>query len=262
MEKRPFKIIGEVRIGDIPKNSLKGDEAVRISTGAYIPRGANAVVMIEYTEVEKQILNITKPVKIGENILLPGQDLRKGMTLLSAGTRLRPQHIALLSMLGIDRIPVFVKPQIAFFSTGDELVNLGSDQVEKLVKTSRVHIFDSNRPFLESMIGELGGIPVDLGIARDTLVQVRAKMIEGFKSDALFISAGSSVGDRDYVTKAAESIKDVKILVHGVAMRPSSPTGLAIREGKPLILLPGFPTSAIVSFLVFGRPDGQDSSTA
>ena len=84
--------------------------------------------------------------------------------------------------------------------------------------------------------------------------EVKAKMLEGLKFDALFLSAGSSVGERDYVTKAAESIKGVRILVHGVAMRPSSPTGLAVYRGKPLILLPGFPTSAIVSFFVFGRP--------
>ena len=104
------------------------------------------------------------------------------------------------------------------------------------------------------MINELGGIPVDLGIARDNLDEVKSKMIEGLSYDALFLSAGSSVGERDYVTRAAESIKGVKILVHGVAMRPSSPTGLAVHRGKPLILLPGFPTSAIVSFFVFGRP--------
>ncbi len=253
-ENQPLKIVGEVRIGEVPRLSIRAGEAARISTGAYIPQGANAVVMIEYAQVERDSLRATKPAKVGENILSPGQDLRKGQILFSAGTRLRPQHIALLSMQGINRFLVYAKPRVAFFSTGDELEDVGLGGSRKRRSTNRVGIFDSNRPFLSSMINELGGIPEDLGIARDNLEQVRAKMIEGFKYDALFLSAGSSVGERDYVTKAAESIKGVKILVHGVAMRPSSPTGLAVRRGKPLILLPGFPTSAIVSFLVFGRP--------
>jgi len=254
VERSSFRIVGEIRIGDLPRISLRTNEAVRIPTGAYIPTGANSVVMLEYSNVEKQFLNITKPAKIGENILSPGQDLRKGVPLLCAGTRLSPQHVALLSMLGIGRILVFARPRVAFFSTGDELVDLQSIRNKKPEPQSLVGILDSNRPFLASMIEELGGTPVDLGIARDTLEEIRTKMIEGFKSDALFLSAGSSVGERDYVTKAAKSIKGVKILVHGIAMRPSSPTGLAINRGKPLVILPGFPTSAIVSFLVFGRP--------
>jgi molybdenum cofactor synthesis domain-containing protein len=253
-DNQPFKIVGEIRIGVIPKLTIRAGEAARIPTGAYIPPGANTVVMIEYAEVDRNSLSITKPAKIGENILSPGQDLRKGETLFNAGTRLRPQHIALLSMLGINRFPVYVKPRVAFFSTGDELEDIGSSWGRKVRSANQVGIFDSNRPFLSSIINELGGIPIDLGIARDNLDEVKAKMIEGLKYDALFLSAGTSVGERDYVTKATESIKGVRILVHGVAMRPSSPTGLAVYRGKPLILLPGFPTSAIVSFFVFGRP--------
>ena len=104
------------------------------------------------------------------------------------------------------------------------------------------------------MISDLGGIPVDLGIARDNFAQTKAKMIKGLKYDALILSAGSSVGERDYVTSAAMSISGVKILDHGVAMRPSSPTGIASYKGKPLLLLPGFPTSAMISFFVFASP--------
>jgi len=254
VENHLFRIVGEIRIGEVPKLTLDVDDAVRISTGAYIPSGANAVVMIEYTQVEQDSLKITRPVRVEENILSSGQDLRKGEVLFSAGTRLRPQHIALISMLGIDQFPVYAKPKVAFFSTGDELEDVGSRNRRRNGSVNQIGIFDSNRPFLSSMINELGGIPIDLGIARDNLNQVKAKMIKGLKYDALFLSAGSSVGERDYVTKAAESIKSVKVLVHGVAMRPSSPTSLAVHHGKPLILLPGFPTSAIVSFLVFGRP--------
>ena len=130
-DNQPFRIVGEIRIGEIPKLTIRAGEAARIPTGAYIPLGANAVVMIEYAYVDRNSLTITKPAKIGENILSPGQDLRKGETLFIAGTGLRPHHIALLSMLGINRFPVYVKPRVAFFSTGDELKDIVSSRAAK-----------------------------------------------------------------------------------------------------------------------------------
>jgi molybdopterin molybdotransferase len=248
-----FKITGEVRIGKISNLIINSGEAAKIATGSFIPTGANAVVMREYSHVENGNVRISKSPKIGENILYPGEDLKKGQLLFKAGTTLRPHHIALLAMLGVRHVKVHSKPKVAIFSTGDELKNLGSQKTgsssEKPAAT-----FDSNRPFLSSIVAELGGIPVDLGIARDNFDKIRAKMIEGLKFDALLLSAGSSVGERDYVSRAAESIRDLRMLIHGIAMRPSSPTGLATYRGKPVIFLPGFPTSAIVSFYVFGRP--------
>ncbi len=204
-----------------------------------------------YCRVEDGRLVITKLPRLGENIVSPGEDLKKGQLLYQAGIRLRPQHIALLTMLGVSKVRVFSKPRIAFFSTGDELQDVGSRRNRRGVVS---RIYDSNRPFLSACISEMGGIPIDLGVVRDNFKEIRAKMSRGLEYDGLLLSAGSSVGERDYVSKAAESIAGVEMMAHGVAMRPSSPTGLAIYREKPVIFLPGFPTSAIVSFYVFGRP--------
>jgi len=249
IENRTFIIIGEVRIGAVSKLIINSGQAAKVATGSFVPRGANAVAMKEYSQVEDGRLKTTKNLKIGENILSPGEDLKKGELLFRAGTRLRPHHIALLSLLGVKKAKLFSRPRIAIFSTGDEL-----QDPFKSKKLDNAATFDSNRPFLSSIISELGALPVDLGIARDNFDETKSKMMTGLKYDALILSAGSSVGDRDYVSRAAESIKGMRMLVHGVAMRPSSPTGLAVYRGKPVVFLPGFPTSAIVSFYVFGRP--------
>lgn len=240
-----YKIIGDVKIGVIPKLTLKPGEAVRVATGSYLPGGTNAVMMIEYVKVDGTTLLIDREIRAGENIITKGEDFSRGKLLLASGTRIYPQHVALLSLLGVRRVSVYKKPRIAFFSTGDELVD----------PTKSTHgIFDANRPFIASMVSRLGGLPEDLGIARDNYAEIKKKITKGLESDALLISAGSSVGERDYVAKAVESIGGLKLLVHGIAMRPSSPTGIATYKGKPFLMLPGFPTSTIVSFLVFGVP--------
>lgn len=244
-----FQIVGVVKIGVVPKISLKSGQAVRIATGAYVPRGANSVVMQEYANVKDKVMTVNREIKIRDNILGAGEDLAKGQIILRGGTKISPQHIALFSMLGIKQVRVFSKPSIAFFSTGDELVD-----VRHYSKRDGHFIYDANRPFIGSMIEVLGGKPIDLGIAKDQLDKIKMKLLKGLRFDALILSAGSSVGERDYVSKAIETIGEIKSLVHGVAMRPSSPTGLAAYRGKPVILLPGFPTSAIISFLVFARP--------
>ncbi len=246
---KSFLLIGDVRIGVIPKLWVKRGEAVRIATGSFIPHGANSVVMLEYVSVNHNSITIEKEVKIGENILGAGKDLTKGQILLGRGTKIMPQHIALFSMLGIKKVRVFSRPRVAVFSTGDELVDMGRNNE----KNSHL-IYDSNRPFINSMVTNLGGRVVDLGIAKDEFKTIKSKLLKGLKCDGVILSAGSSVGERDYVSKVIDTISGIRILVHGVAMRPSSPTGLATYRGRPIILLPGFPTSAIVSFLVFGKP--------
>jgi molybdopterin molybdotransferase len=245
-----FRIVGEVRIGKKAKVSVNEDEAVRVATGSFLPMGSNAVVMKEYAEVEDgSTLVIEKKVRAGDNILHVGEDIQKGSLVLSRGTTIRPHHIALLALAGMRQVKVFRRPRVAFFSTGDELVDVRSSKKNSSEKT-----YDTNRPFIESMTRQLGAFPIDLGITRDDFQAIRKKLVKGLSFDALILSAGSSVGERDFVAKAAESVKGVKTIVHGVAMRPSSPTALALYKGKPFIMLPGFPTSMIVSFFVFARP--------
>ena len=245
-----FKIVGIVRIGTIPRFSIKPGEAARVATGSFLPNGASAVLMVEYAQEVDGNLTANRTVSVGENVLSKGEDIKRGQTLLLEGTKIFPHHIALFSMLGVRKLAVHSKPRIAFFSTGDELIDAG----RRTGSNSAAGIFDANRPFIGSMISDLGAVPVDLGIVKDRLPEIRRRMVRGLENDALILSAGSSVGERDYVSKAAESIPGVRMLVHGIAMRPSSPTGIASYRGKPFILLPGFPTSAMISFFVFAIP--------
>ncbi len=255
-----YSIVGDVRIGVAPKITLMEGEAVQIATGSFLPNGADAVVMKEYTTVEKlgdtPVVIINRPARKFENILRPGEDMIRGKVLLERGIVIRAQYVALASMLGVKHVRVFKRPRIAYFSTGDELIDPQKNRKEKEDGDSKYGIYDANRPFIRSMLSELGAEPCDLGILRDDYEEIRERMFFGLRGfDGLILSAGSSVGERDYVLKAAESIRDVRILVHGVAMRPSSPTGLAVyMRRKPFILLPGFPTSAIVSFFAFAVP--------
>jgi molybdenum cofactor synthesis domain-containing protein len=155
-----------------------------------------------------------------------------------------------LAQVRKDEVGVFRKPTVSFFSTGDELF----DPFKARGKISSTGIPDINRHFIRSMVEDLNATPLDLGIAKDSYEEIKQRIEGGLKSsDALILSAGSSVGERDYALKAAKSIRGVNVLLHGVAMRPSSPTGLALYKDKPFVLLPGFPTSAFMSFFVFAR---------
>ena len=246
-----FSVVGDVPIGVIPKISLKDGQAVRIATGSYAPKGTSSVLMKEYAVIKDNALTTERFPKRKENLLMPGEDIPKGKNVVSKGSVLLPTHISLLAMLGCTRVKVYRKPSIAFLSTGDELVDIEKPARKK----NGPRIYDANRPFIASMLKVLGAEPRDLGIAKDNFASIRSKMLLGLSlSDGLILSAGSSVGEKDFAARAEESIKGVKVLVHGVAMRPSSPTGLAVYKGKPFISLPGFPTSAIVSFFVFARP--------
>jgi molybdopterin molybdotransferase len=247
-----FRIIGETRIGKKANKSVSEGESIAVATGSFLPHGSNSVVMKEYIHVDGNgsLLEITKDVREGENILSAGEDIQKNSVVLLHGATIKPHHVALLALVGVKRIRVFKRPRVAFFSTGDELIDFSKANK----KNSSEKTVDINRPFISTMIRDLGGIPVDLGIARDHFKTIRNKIIRGLSFDSLILSAGSSVGERDFAAKAAESIKGVRTIVHGVAMRPSSPTALAKFNGKPFMMLPGFPTSMIVSFLVFARP--------
>lgn len=247
-----FSVVGDVPIGVIPKISLKNGQAAKVATGSFAPKGTSSVLMKEYAVVEDSALTIERSLKRNENLLMPGEDIPKRKIIVSKGSVLLPTHIALLAMLGCTKVKVYRKPRIAFLSTGDELVDI-EESTRKKSRGQR--IYDANRPFIASMLKVLGAEPHDLGIAKDNFASIRSKMLLGLsRSDGLILSAGSSVGEKDFAARAEESIKGVKVLVHGVAMRPSSPTGLAVYKGKPFISLPGFPTSAIVSFFVFARP--------
>ena len=243
-----LKLVGEIAIGSLPKVDVRSGEAVSAATGSYMPAGANAVVMVENAKTEGEMVEVVAPVTPWKNVSRVGEDLSRGQMVLEAGPKLRPQDIGMLSGLGIVEVNVVRKPVVAVISTGDELVRSGEE-----LKPGKT--YDVNGLGVASMVADCGAIPLDLGIAIDREDKIREKLEEGVaKADGIIISAGSSVGKNDIVPEIVNHLGHPGVLVHGVAIRPGSPTGLAVVNGKAILILPGYPVAAIVAFHVFGRP--------
>ncbi len=247
--KRPIllDVIGRITAGQDAKYKVESGKAVAIATGAKIPGGADAVVMVEHTELENGKVKIFKEIERGKNVASKGEDVKNGQVLLKKGTWLTSQDIGLIASVGVGKVPVFKKPKVAVFATGSELAEPGS-------KLDDTCIFESNRYMISSMVREFGGEVVDYGICEDDRDLITSKLREALKFDMVVVSGGTSVGERDYVPNIINSMGKPGLVVHGVAMRPGSPTGLGIVDGKPIILSPGYPVSSFVAFYTFGRP--------
>jgi len=242
-------LIGEIEAGDKPDLEVKRGEAVKIATGAAVSKGADAVVMLEYTKtIDPHRVEIWTPVTPSENVTRKGEDVHTGEIVLKKGVRIRPQDVGILVMLGKTVVNVAKKPRISVFSTGNELV-------EKEEDVEAGETVDVNRPILLSMIKEAGAIGLDKGIVKDQFEEIRRKMEEGLaEADAVVVTGGTSVGARDLVPEVVNSIGKPGILVHGVSMRPGMPTGLGVVNRKPVISLPGNPVAAMIAFEVFAKP--------
>lgn len=228
---------------------IKPYKAISVATGSVIPNGADAVVMVESTaSLSGNGIEVYSPVDKGQNIARKGEDLEPGRVVLKKGTHLRSQDLGILGAMGLRRVRVARKPRIAILSTGSELVDSKG-------KTTGAKVFDINRLLISSMLIEIGAEPVDLGIAKDQEKEIKAALRKGLKSsDAVLVTAGSSVGKKDLVPECINKLGKPGILVHGIAMRPAMPTALAVVNGKPLLSLPGFPTSAMFAFRAFAKP--------
>jgi molybdopterin molybdotransferase len=223
-------------------------QAMHVWTGNPIPKGANAVVMLENTKIGDDKIEVWVPVTPGENVSKRGEDVSKGEVAVKAGTRLKPQHLGLIAALGITEVRVADKPKIAILATGNELVEIGGEPQENKV-------LEVNRLILSSMCLELGSEPLDLGIARDEINEIVEKLKLGIeKADAVITTGGTSVGLSDLVPAAVDQIGEPGVVVHGVAMRPAMPTALAVIDEKPIIVLSGNPVAAMIGFEVFAKP--------
>ena len=242
-------IRGSVAMGKVPQGVVGPGEAWRIATGGMLPKGATAVVMVEYTnEMPDGTLEVRRPVAPGDNILHPGEDVRARDPLFPAGRRLRPQDIGLMAALGIARVPVHQKPRVAVLSSGDEIV-----PITKQPPPGRVR--DANAFLVAALVTQGGGVPLFKGIVPDDQETLHAILAEALEeADLVLISGGSSVGTRDLSLRAIQDLPGAEILVHGVAIRPGKPTILADIAGKPLLGLPGHPASAAVVMQVLGQP--------
>ncbi|MEM1563338.1 MAG: molybdopterin molybdotransferase MoeA [Candidatus Bathyarchaeia archaeon] len=230
-------------------SEVKKGEAKQVWTGNPLPRGADAVLMLENVKlVGDSQIEVWSAVTPGENVSKRGEDVARGEVAVKAGTRLKPHHLALISALGKNEVLVFKKPRVAILATGNELIEAGE-------KPREDQIYETNRVMLASLCHELGAEPLDLGIARDDVEEISEKLKQGLKeADIVVTTGGTSVGASDLVPTVINKLGEPGILVHGVAMRPAMPTALAVVGGKPIVVLSGNPVAAYFGFEVFARP--------
>ncbi len=241
-----FKVKGEVKMGEIPKVSVKEGEAVKISTGGMLPEGADGVVMIEFCHrIDDNTIEIEKAISPWENVMQPDDDIKKGDILLKKGARLRPQDIGALAGIGIRHIKVYKRPKVAIISTGDEVIPIDQEPLPGQVR-------DINRYTLSTLCMALGAIPIFMGICPDDFFRLQSMVMEGLDiADTVWISGGSSVGTRDLTLKVFESIEKFELLVHGIAISPGKPTIIGKAKFKPIVGLPGQVSSAFIVAEVF-----------
>jgi len=232
----------------IETQELGPKQATQVWTGNPIPKGADAVIMLENTEKSDGKLEVWNQLAPGENVSKIGEDVKKGTVIAKAGTRLNPYHIGLAAAQGFSQLKVSVKPKIGIIATGNELAEQGA-------KLSGSLIYDSNKVTISAACTELGAETTDFGIAKDDVDEIAEKIRAALKTqDAVVTTGGTSVGGLDLVPDAVNKLGKPGVIVHGVALRPAMPTALAMLEGKPILILSGNPVAAIIGFEVFGRP--------
>jgi putative molybdopterin biosynthesis protein len=242
-----LRLKGYIRAGEKKKESISDGEAVGIATGAPVPKGANAVVMVEYTEEKGKVVDIKSPVVPGENIMAAGSDIMRGETLIRAGTVLSPRETGVLGALGTTVVDVYRRPTVGIISTGDEIVEPG-----KALKFGE--IYDVNAQALADAIRENGGVPEVQGIVKDehgALLKMLEKMME---YDLVITTGGTSAGAGDILYKVIDELGEPGVIVHGIAIKPGKPAIIGVVDEKPVFGLPGYPTSAMITFHVLVAP--------
>jgi molybdopterin molybdotransferase len=233
-----LRLIGHVAMGNAPTGTVNPGTCMYIPTGAFLPPGADAVVMVEYSERMGDDVFISRPVAVGENIVRKGEDFSRDSPALYAGTRITSRETGVLAACGIHAVPVSLKPRVAVIATGNEIV-----PVQDVPKPGQIR--DVNTYMCAGFIQESGGIPIIMGIVRDdrdSLEQALHRAVN--ESDVVLISGGSSKGERDMCADIIAGSGEM--LVHGIALSPGKPTIIGKIQEKPVIGLPGHPASAYV----------------
>lgn len=239
-------VVATVAAGAVAPRPLEPGEAMRIMTGAPMPVGADAVIMVELTQVVGDRVECLAAVPAGNHVRAAGDDLEAGAVVFEPGTVIRPAHVGVLASVGRTEVAVHRRPRIGVFSTGDELV-------EGPVSLQPGQIRDSNRPQLLALVAEAGADPVDLGVLRDDHDQIDAALRAAVDScDALITSGGVSMGDFDFVKQVLSTLGDLTWMQ--VAIKPAKPLAFGVMFGTPIFGLPGNPVSSAVSFELFARP--------
>lgn len=236
----PLEVVGEVLPGAFAATEVAAGQCLRIMTGAPLPSGADAVLPAEKVQPDGDRVLAMEPVPPQKHVGEIGEDLRVGEVVLPAGRRLRPQDVGVLSSVGTAEVTVVRTPRVRLLITGDELLPPGAEP-------SGCQIADANSPMLEALVRRDGGQPFSPGIVPDRREQIRAALLED--ADVVLVSGGSSVGQEDHAPTLLAELGEV--VVHGVAMRPSSPAGFGCIGPKLVFLLPGNPVSCLCAYDVF-----------
>lgn len=237
-----LELSGEVLMGRKEELEVQAGKAVRISTGGFMPDGADAVVMVENTELSGSTVEIVKSVAPGESTIGRDEDIASGTLLLGKGQVLGPAQIGALAGVGITGVSVYELPAVGIISTGDELVEAG-------VKPGPGQVRDVNTAALAASVARAGCVARTYGIIEDDFDRLLAASRVALKEcDALLISGGSSAGVRDMTLVVLEALGKPGVLAHGIYLKPGKPTLIAVCDGKPAIGLPGNPASALAVF--------------
>ena len=243
-----LKVLGELEAGNDAAYSISSGEAFEIATGAPIPKGADAVVMVEYTKRTGQSVAIYRSVTPGENITGAGSDIMTGELILRKYQLITPREIGLLAAAGLAEVQMYRKPRVAIFSSGNELINPGD-------RFSFGRIYDTNGPAVAASVTECGGEPRFLGILPDEYLEVKRQLEAALRDADIVISSGStSSGPGDLFYRVVDDLGAPGVLVHGLTLKPGKPALLGIVRGKPIFGLPGYPTSALMIFHVLVAP--------
>ncbi len=244
-----LKLLDEVvATGVVPKSEVGAGAAVSIATGGMLPRGADAIVAIEHAECVDGEVVVRKTVTPGFGVTFAGTDISHGETVLWRGELLTSRETGVLSAIGCASVLVWRRPKVAILSTGDEMIAPGEPMRPGLV-------YDSNAQILADAVRELGGEPILLGIVPDDFERLRAALQQAIaQADLVLLSGGTSKGRGDVSYRVVAELRSPGIVAHGVALKPGKPICLAAHEGKGVVVLPGFPTSAIFTFHEFVAP--------
>jgi molybdopterin molybdotransferase len=237
---------GRAAAGGPFDSEVLAGKALRILTGAMVPKGIDTIVLEEDVTIEDGVVRFQTGLKLGANVRPKGEDVLRGDHALRAGRILQPQDLGLLAAVGVETVEVYKKLRVAVLSTGDEIRQVGEDIAPH-------QIYDANRPMLLDLIRRWGMEPVDLGHVRDDADLVKQMLSKGASdADVILTSGGASAGDEDHISAALQASGTLNLW--RVAIKPGRPLALAMWEGVPVFGLPGNPVAAFVTALIFARP--------